>query len=42
MEETVPLYVHPAARHVETQTDIVVVWLVIQDTDVAQVKVMLS
>lgn len=35
-EDTVLLYVHPIARHVKTRMDIVVVGLVIQDTDVPQ------
>lgn len=36
MVKAVPLFVHHIARHVDTQTDIVVVLLVIQDMDVQQ------
>lgn len=35
--KAVPPFVHHIARHVDTQTDIVVVPLVIQGTDVPQV-----
>lgn len=39
--KTVPPFAHHIVRHVDTQTDIVVVPLVIQDTDVPQVYLLI-
>lgn len=38
LEGNAPLFAHRIVRHVDTQTDIVAAWLVIQGTDATQVN----